>query len=489
MKILTQFVMKAIIVIIAIAGADIHAATTWTGASSTEWNNASNWSSGIPDAADDVTIPTSPTGGRFPVISSGTFATKKLTIQSGATLTQNGGTLSTTDNVTITGTFTQTAGTFTTSDNKITIDGGTFTQSDGTVTTKDMEIKNSGTYNQSGGEFQISHDLKVTTGNTFNATGGTVRFTGAAGAGAIYTGNVQFHNLIINAGANYNLAAGDVIKISGDYTNNNASLDNQAGTLNFNGTTPQSITSSSDPAAGETIAGNILFSGSTTYTLLSNVGAHTDINVQSGHVDLNGNLLYESGGIYDGPTPVELASFNAKVRNNAVQLFWKTATEVDNYGFEIQRSLDSKTWDKIGFVNGHGNSNSPKEYSFEDSKLSNNSSYQYRLKQVDNDGSFSYSNSVSVSIDQMPANFTLFQNYPNPFNPTTVIKYAIAEESFVTIKVYNIIGSEIATLVNENLSAGSYEYNFNASSLSSGAYIYKIQAGGFSETRKMILSK
>jgi hypothetical protein len=89
----------------------------------------------------------------------------------------------------------------------------------------------------------------------------------------------------------------------------------------------------------------------------------------------------------------------------------------------------------------------------------------------------------------VPDNFALYQNYPNPFNPTTAIRYAIAEESFVTIKIYNIIGSEIATLVNEKLSAGSFEINFDASSLSSGAYIYKIQAGRFTETRKMILSK
>jgi hypothetical protein len=219
------------------------------------------------------------------------------------------------------------------------------------------------------------------------------------------------------------------------------------------------------------------------------MGVHTSLSFNSGgHIDKNVHNIYLAGTLYNGPTPVELVSFNAKVRNNVVFLDWRTATEVNNYGFEVERSFDSKNWAKVGFVNGHGNSNSPKEYFFEDSKLSNNS-YQYRLRQVDNDGSFAFSNIVSVSLNQVPDNFALYQNYPNPFNPTTSIKYTIAEESFVSIKVYSIIGSEIATLVNEKLSAGSYEINFDASSLSSGAYIYKIQAGNFSETKKMILNK
>ena len=449
---ITKLVKKICIVLITLTSVNLYAAAkTWTGAISTEWNETNNWfEAGVPGSGDDVTIPTSPTGGRMPIISSATFGTKKLTIQSGATLTQNGGTLTPTDNISITGSFIQTtgtfsttkdltvnaggtvsfggsfsganvevkstgavsvSGTFTTNENKITIDGGTFTQTGGTVSTKNMELKNSGTYNQSNGEFQISQDLKVPSGNIFNGTGGTVHFTGAAGGGADYTGNVQFNNVLIDAGADYNMDNNsDVIKISGNYTNNNSSLDNDKGTLNFNGTSPQTIYSASTPASSRTIAANVIVSNPSV-TLLSNIGIHSSLSFNSGgQIDKNGFDIYLAGVLYNGPTPVELVSFNAKVRNNVVLLDWKTATEVNNYGFEIERSQTSnvkgQNWEKIGFVNGHGNSNSPKEYSFEDSKLSNNS-YQYRLKQVDNDGSFAYSNIVSVSIDQVPNNFAL----------------------------------------------------------------------------------
>ena len=116
---------------------------------------------------------------------------------------------------------------------------GTLNQSGGTASTKDMQLKNGGTYNQSGGELGISHDLKVPTGATFNATAGTVRFVGVMDGQTIYTGNVQLNNLIVDASADYKLDSGDEIKISGNYTNNNPSLDNNAGTINFNGTSPQ----------------------------------------------------------------------------------------------------------------------------------------------------------------------------------------------------------------------------------------------------------
>ena len=497
---------------------------TWTGSVSTDWANGSNWTPvGVPLSADDVTIPTSPTGGRMPIISSGTFYSRKLTIELGATLTQSGGTITPTETISIYGSFIQNSGSFittkaadvynggnfkiagsfsgndvnvlsggtvnvsgsfTTNGNKITIDGGTFNQTSGTVATRDMELKNGGVYNQSGGEFQIEHDMKVPEGTSFNGTSGTVRFTGAAGAGATYTGNVQFNNLIVDAGADYNLNDGETIKISGNYTNNNSSLKDEKGTLYFNGTSSQTFFS----ASPNNIAGNIIVSNAIGVTLLSDMNVKTSFTLDGGHVHKNGHNINVNGIPYEGPTPVELVSFNAKVRNNAVILNWQTATEINNYGFEIERSKDRTNWDKIGFVNGHGNSNSTKEYSFEDSKLKDQS-YSYRLKQVDNDGTFAYSKVVSVAINQAPASFELYQNYPNPFNPSTIIKYAVNKESFVTIKVYNVIGGDVATLVNENLPAGLYEASFDGSGLSSGVYIYKIQTKDFSSTKKMLLTK
>ena len=188
------------------------------------------------------------------------------------------------------------------------------------------------------------------------------------------------------------------------------------------------------------------------------------------------------------PLPVELSSFSASVVGSAIKLNWQTATEVNNYGFEVLRQAqDDKEWEKIGFVNGNGNSNSPKDYSFVDDKVSTGK-YSYRLKQIDNDGQFEYSKTIEVDMNGV-MKYELTQNYPNPFNPTTSIQYAISSKQFVTLKVYNLLGKEVATLVNENKEAGNYMVNFDASILPSGVYIYKLQAGDFVQTRKMTLVK
>ncbi len=198
---------------------------------------------------------------------------------------------------------------------------GILNQTDGIVSTKDLVLKNDGIYNQSGGELQINHDLKVPTGTTFNGTGGTVHFTGAAGGGADYSGNVQFNNLLVDAGADYNMDNNsDVIKISGNYTNNNSSLDNDKGTLTFNGTSPQTIYSASTPASTKTMAGNVTVSNPNV-TLLSDIGIQTSLAFNSGgHINKNGNEIYLNGVLYTGPTPVELVSFDASVKNNSVLL-------------------------------------------------------------------------------------------------------------------------------------------------------------------------
>lgn len=164
------------------------------------------------------------------------------------------------------------------------------------------------------------------------------------------------------------------------------------------------------------------------------------------------------------PLPVELSSFSANLRNNHVVLNWSTMSETDNYGFEIQRASTNNIWEKIGFVNGSGNSNSPKNYSFID-KTVNSGKYTYRLKQVDANGSYTYSKIVEIDLG-IPAFFVLEQNYPNPFNPSTVITYQVPVQSIVEISVFNSIGEKVAELVNEVKEAGYYEVEFNAASLS-----------------------
>ena len=185
--------------------------------------------------------------------------------------------------------------------------------------------------------------------------------------------------------------------------------------------------------------------------------------------------------------PVELNSFIVKVINNQITLNWITETEVNNYGFEVERKADNVGWNKITFIEGHGNSNSPKDYSYTDKNLVGGSKFQYRLKQIDNDGQYEYSKVVEVEL--VPTEYTLYQNYPNPFNPITKIRYQLPKESKVVIKIYNILGSEVMELLNVQKEPGIYEVELNAESLSSGTYIYRIVADSFVETKKMILLK
>ena len=187
--------------------------------------------------------------------------------------------------------------------------------------------------------------------------------------------------------------------------------------------------------------------------------------------------------------PVELNNFTSSVNNNNVYLSWQTATEQNNYGFNIERKAEETNpgWTTIGFVKGSGNSNSPLVYHFTDSPAKNGS-YIFRLKEIDLNGTFNYSNEIEVVINNVP-NFLLLQNYPNPFNPSTTISYQLPQDGLVSIKVYDVLGKEIATLVNEVKTSGLHEVDFNASNLSSGIYLYKMTVNNFTQTRKMIVLK
>ena len=185
--------------------------------------------------------------------------------------------------------------------------------------------------------------------------------------------------------------------------------------------------------------------------------------------------------------PVELTAFNASVNKNDVVLNWTTATELNNLGFEIQRRSDNGDYTSLGFINGKGTTTEMNDYSFTD-KTVDAGSYTYRLMQKDFDGTFAYSQEVEVDID-LPLDYSLDQNYPNPFNPTTTIRYAIPEDNFVSIKLYDVLGNEVITLVNEQKQAGRYEMLFNASNIASGVYYYQINSGNFTQTRKLMLMK
>jgi hypothetical protein len=188
--------------------------------------------------------------------------------------------------------------------------------------------------------------------------------------------------------------------------------------------------------------------------------------------------------------PVELTSFKANIVNKNVSLSWSTATEINNLGFEIQRKAGDNNWSVIAFRKGNGTTTNINNYSFIDniSGLDANK-ISYRLKQVDFNGQSQFSPVVLVD-NIIPLNFNVSQNYPNPFNPSTLIKYQLPQNSFVSLKIYNSVGQEVAALVNGMVTAGIHEVQFNASNLSSGVYYYKIIAGeNLVQTRKMVLMK
>jgi hypothetical protein len=190
--------------------------------------------------------------------------------------------------------------------------------------------------------------------------------------------------------------------------------------------------------------------------------------------------------------PVELTSFTANVVGTNVELNWTTATELNNQGFEIERSEDNVSFRQIGFVPGFGTTTETKSYTYLDQSI-NSGTYFYRLKQIDFDGSFEYSNVVEVDVT-LPSVFALEQNYPNPFNPSTSIQFSLPVDAQVTIGVYNLVGEKVAEVASGNFAAGSHKVTFNASTLTSGIYFYQLDATGidgktFSSVKKMTLMK
>lgn len=193
------------------------------------------------------------------------------------------------------------------------------------------------------------------------------------------------------------------------------------------------------------------------------------------------------------PTPVELTSFTASVINDNVLLQWVTATEINNKGFEVQRSINNSNFVTIGFVNGAGTSSETHSYQFVDAKVQAGSKYQYRLRQIDLDGSESFSKVIEVG-EIAPVEFELAQNYPNPFNPSTQINFALPVKSNVVISLYNSLGQEITKLASGEFEAGTHTLNLDASTLSSGVYVYTLSAQGtdgrqFFSAKKMNLMK
>jgi len=185
--------------------------------------------------------------------------------------------------------------------------------------------------------------------------------------------------------------------------------------------------------------------------------------------------------------PVELSAFSVQQNNDKVILNWETATETNNYGFEIQRSNKNSEFITIGFVAGYGTTTEKHQYSYSDELISDDN-YRYRLKQVDYDGSFSYSDEKEINFVLLN-DFALYQNYPNPFNPSTTIKFALPEKANLVIAVYNLIGEKVAEVFKGEMEEGYHEVEFNAANLPSGVYFYRFESDKFNTVKKMVIMK
>jgi len=229
--------------------------------------------------------------------------------------------------------------------------------------------------------------------------------------------------------------------------------------------------------------------GDTLIVLFENIGTGEFAGTKSKLVYVTTETNPEQAG--DFTLPVEMSSFDAFVFRGSVSdevvLNWKTVGESNNYGFEVERSTDGKNFKKIGFISGAGSTNTAKSYEYRDTDVEVGT-YYYRLKQIDTNGSFSYSDIKEVNVTP-PDHYELSQNFPNPFNPTTNIIFRLKEDGRVTIRLYDVLGREVMTVVDQKMKAGTHRIKIDGSTLPSGLYLYSMKAGSFHQIKKMALVK
>jgi hypothetical protein len=324
---------------------------------------------------------------------------------------------------------------------------------------------------------------------------GTVTTTRAVGTGSSTFGGI---GMTLDPSTD-DLGNVTVTRVSGSHASLNSNTGiNRIWTINpqndLNLSRNLTLTWVSDDDNSKTLTSVQVWNSADNFTATANtVGTSADGSSRSITVSISG-LTHSSSTSFtisqaNQPLPVELNSFSASSSGSNVSLSWKTATEVNNYGFNVERKVETGDWTKVGFVQGHGTSNSPKSYSFTDSPTGG-TKFQYRLKQMDTNGKYEYSNVLDVNI-AAPVNYAVQQNYPNPFNPTTVISYQIPAAGNVSLKVFDVLGREVATLVDAYQNIGTYNQTFSADKLglASGIYIYRLSSGSFSQIHKMILMK
>ena len=222
----------------------------------------------------------------------------------------------------------------------------------------------------------------------------------------------------------------------------------------------------------------------------NSVGVHTHGGCTSSGGNNSGTSLFSApfwAAVDSGIIPVELTSFTAVGYDDYAEISWITATETNNAGFSLERNSSHNYWNEVVFISGSGTTTETKAYNYVDEKLTVGK-HSYRIKQIDYDGTFTYSKIVEVEISA-PDNYALFQNYPNPFNPSTKIKFSIPSDAQVQLNVYNMLGEQVAEIFNGSLTGGYHEIVFDATALTSGIYFYRIESNEFVDSKKMMLIK
>jgi len=325
---------------------------------------------------------------------------------------------------------------------------------------------------------------------------GSATFTNNGGAGVILYGNVE-NTTVSGSFTKSSANAGGIVIVGNSFDSPAAPMNTIVKKSTFNpGYT------SLWPAISLSDLGQSLFGSK---TCIYDVSADSILyNTTSLGID---SLIYDHGDdpglgtvihTHDNALPVELTNFSASAKGRVVDLVWHTATEVNNYGFEIERrplpspplsGEGNKGWGRIGFVQGMGTTNSPHTYLYKD-ETSSAGTYAYRLKQIDRDGRFEYSGTVEVATMLNPGDYTLSQNYPNPFNPSTKIRFTLATDDFVQVKVFDILGEEVESLFSGVAKAGVLNVmEFDGSGRSSGVYFYTLTTKNRHDLRKMLLVK
>ncbi len=264
-----------------------------------------------------------------------------------------------------------------------------------------------------------------------------------------------------------------------------------SGAQNWEMTVNSIVAGSGTVPAGPWTATGTLTPANPISDLTGTVTIYLNLTGQTGNGWFAIDYFTLSGSVVEITAPVTLASFNSIVTGRNVSIKWTTTEEINNAGFEIERAevnSDNSVFGRIAFINGKGTVNTQTYYSYEDRNLSTGK-YKYRLKQIDFNGNYEYYNLNNEVVIGVPQKFNLSQNYPNPFNPVTKINFDLPKDAKVELTVFDMPGREIATLINEQKTAGYYTVEFNASQFTSGIYFYRLVSGDFSMVKKMVVLK